>query len=320
LKEGGVNMSSFPYSPAISVVIPLYNHARYIDVALDSVLAQTSPADEIVLIDDGSSDDGIARAECVFKSSPNARVYRQTNQGAHATLNTLVRISRSEYVAILNSDDMFMPDKLARCREIFVQQPATGLICGAISLFNQNGEDIIEGEEVNWLGRAQAFRNESGLLQLSLLNENWVATTSNMVFSRTLWMGVNGFHALRYCHDIDFLMAAFSRTNIVFDDAHTHIRYRVHPSNTIKENIFDVRLELASVISATLCTSGHYLFGGDADGATIASYRKFLQNKNCGALISLLQTLYAGFPNRAQFYEFVLAPSRREALIELLLS
>ncbi len=306
--------------PTISVIIPLYNHARYIGAALDSVLAQTSSADEIVLIDDGSTDGGIAKAESALQGHPNARVYRQANQGAHATLNTLVRVSRSAYVAVLNSDDVFMPGKLARCREIIATRPEAGLICGGVSLFDQEGADVTTGVEIDWLGRAKAFLTSSGLLQLALLNENSVATTSNMVFSRSLWHAVSGFQNLRYCHDVDFLMAAFSRTNIVIDDAHTHIRYRVHPSNTIKENILNVRLEVAAVIAFTLCTSGHHLLGPDIDRDAVEAFRNFLRNKNGGELITLLQTLYPGFANRAQFYDFVLEPERRKALIELMLA
>jgi glycosyltransferase involved in cell wall biosynthesis len=303
--------------PTVSVVVPLYNHSRYIGAALESVLTQTSAADEIVLIDDGSTDNGIARAESVLKGHPNARVYRQPNCGAHSTLNTLVRISRGEYVAVLNSDDVFMPTKLARCRKIISEQPGTGLVCGAIELFDGDGQEVTGGPEVDWLDRARAFYNETGLRQLALLNENSVATTSNMVFSRSLWRSSCGFQNLRYCHDIDFLMTAFAYTTVVIDDAHPHIRYRTHATNTIKENVQNVRLELAAVIASTLYTSGQQLLGVDVSSKAIGGFRDFMRNKSCGDLIALFQTLCPGFASRAQFYAFVLAAERREMFLEL---
>ena len=116
--------------PTISVAVPLYNHARYIGAALESVLAQTSSADEILVIDDGSSDGGIVVAERVLEGQPNARVYRQANRGAYATINSLVRISRGDWVAVLNSDDVFMPTKLGSLRELIAHSPGVGMICG----------------------------------------------------------------------------------------------------------------------------------------------------------------------------------------------
>jgi glycosyltransferase involved in cell wall biosynthesis len=303
--------------PRISVVIPLYNHAHYIGAALESILGQTVMPDEIVLIDDGSIDGGIAQAEVVLKGYPNARVYRQANKGTHNTLNTLVRISRGDYIAVLNSDDMFMPTKLARCHEIIAEQPGADVICGAIELVDSAGQRITQGPEIDWLARARGFYEETGLRQLSLLNENYVATTSNIVFSRSVWQHVNGFHDLRYCHDIDFLMATFTHTNIVVDDFNAHIRYRVHPSNTIKEDVRGVRLELAAVIAATLSSCGHHLLRPNLDDTVGDAFRSFMRNKSYNELIALLQTLYPGFSSRAEFYAFVLDADQRPILLDM---
>lgn len=302
-------------APTISVVLPLYNHARYIEAALASVLRQTSPADEIILIDDGSTDDGISVAERVLAGTANARIYRQPNQGAHVTINRLVGFSRGVYVAILNSDDLFAPDKLARCREILDARPGIGLLCGALGVIDDDGRRLTKGETVDWLRRARRFHAESGLLQLSLLNENAVATTSNMVFSRSLWASVGGFQNLRYCHDLDFLMAAFARGSVVIDDDHEHMLYRVHAKNTIKENLDRIRMEIAAVIACALCESGGRLFGPVLDRGKMDSFLAFLNNKGMTGLICLLQTLFSDFPSRGAFYDHVADPARSEVLM-----
>ena len=144
-------------SSSITVVIPLYNHAPYIETALDSVLRQTSPADEIILVDDGSTDDGAARAERMLAAVPKARVIRQRNSGADATINRLIEIAASDFIAVLNSDDVFAPGKLARCRELIALRPQTDFICGRIGIIDENGVRQTGGVAVDWLARAEEF-------------------------------------------------------------------------------------------------------------------------------------------------------------------
>ncbi|KHJ59268.1 glycosyltransferase family A protein, partial [Burkholderia glumae] len=146
---------------------------------LDSVLSQTSPADEIILIDDGSSDDGYAVAQRVLARVPNARAFRQDNAGAHNTINRAIGISRGDYVAVLNSDDVFAPGKLERCRRVLGALPGTALVAGEIGIMDDHGTRLESGATIDWLARARAFLDDTGLPQLALLNENSVGTTSN---------------------------------------------------------------------------------------------------------------------------------------------
>ena len=87
---------------SVSVVIPTLNHGRYIRRAIDSVLAQTKAPDEVVVVDDGSTDD----TEEVLASYGNAIQYvYQDNQGVSAARNTGIRLSTSNWVAFLDADD-----------------------------------------------------------------------------------------------------------------------------------------------------------------------------------------------------------------------
>ena len=91
--------------PMLSVVVPAYNHERWVRQAVESVRAQSLPAGELVVIDDGSSDGTVdVLNDCRF---PDMRLIRQENRGAHAAINRGVALSRGDYVAILNSDDCF---------------------------------------------------------------------------------------------------------------------------------------------------------------------------------------------------------------------
>lgn len=305
--------------PSISVVVPLYNHARFIGAALESVLSQTLPVDEIIVIDDGSTDGGITIAETILASQSNARLYRQPNQGAHVALNRLVGMSRGAFIAILNSDDLFEPMKLDRCRELLLRQPGTAMICGPVGLIDENGSPLSSGIEFDWLQRARAFYNTTGHLQLALLNENFVATTSNMVFSRDLWHNVGGFQNLRFCHDLDFLMSAFTQGTVIVDDMLPHISYRVHPRNTIKEDLLSARLEIAAVVATTLCESGSRLAGPNLESSDIRSFRDVVRRKGDVELISMFQAIFPGFNSRAAFYDFIADAGRRDRLLQLML-
>jgi glycosyltransferase involved in cell wall biosynthesis len=299
---------------AISVVVPLYNHARYIGAALESVLAQTAPAFDIVVIDDGSSDDGAALAEAVLRDHKPARVIRQENAGAHAALNRGIDAARGEWIAVLNSDDIFEPEKLARCQELLAVDPPPRLIAGRVVPIDAEGHVQERGVAVDWLARAAAFAAHAPSAPLALLNENDIATTSNMVFTRSMWLEAGGFVALRYCHDLDFLMQAYALGRVTHDRGPPHVRYRVHAGNTIGEDINAVRLEIAAVVAQTLHARAEALLGEDADAA-LPGFIEFLRNKAMSEVVLYLMALRRRFANRRAFYAHVTAEPQRGRLI-----
>ena len=95
----------------VSVVIPCYNGAAFLREALDSVLAQTRPPLEVIVVDDGSTDDSAAIAESY---GPPVRVIRQENQGESVARNRGIDEARGDWIAFLDADDVWKPEKLAR--------------------------------------------------------------------------------------------------------------------------------------------------------------------------------------------------------------
>lgn len=94
-----------------SVVIPTWNSSRYLAEAVDSVLRQRQPALEVIVVDDGSTDESVAIAE---QFGPPVRVVRQAHSGQGSARNHGARLARGELVAFLDADDVWMPDKLLR--------------------------------------------------------------------------------------------------------------------------------------------------------------------------------------------------------------
>jgi glycosyltransferase involved in cell wall biosynthesis len=291
--------------PSVAVVIPLYNHAKYISDCIQSVLNQTSPVDEIILIDDGSEDNGFNLAEKLLGGSSIARVFRQENCGAHETLNRAIGFARSKFIAVLNSDDLFEPTKIERCRDLLSKNSDVQLVCGAIGVIDGEGVGILSGETIDWLGRGHAFLRKHNSPILALLNENFVATTSNMVFTRDLWRLSSGFQELRYCHDLDFLAFAYANGHVLLDLDEQHIRYRVHPSNTIKEELSKVRLEIAAVLAYALSHSGMRLFEGQNLELNFNALKELLNNKQMTDMVCYLQSISSSFPSRQSFYKYV---------------
>lgn len=297
----------------IAVVVPLYNHERFIAATLRSLLDQTAAPAEIVLIDDGSTDSGFTLARDILRDVPGCRVLTQENAGAHVSINRAVAMTDAPYVAVLNSDDLFVRKKLQWCQEMLTAAPEIDLLAGRVALIDGRGEAIARGPDADWLARAERFARRTGLDQLALLHENFIATTSNIVFSRALWRRVGGFSALRYCHDLDFLMRAFDTGRVVLDPHRTHVRYRVHGGNTIAEDPHTVRAELAAVIAATLCQSGARML---PDGtAAFAAFVEFLRAKQMSELVLYLSAVFPSFETRDAFFAFAAADENRARFV-----
>jgi glycosyltransferase involved in cell wall biosynthesis len=114
--------------PRVSAVITTYNYERYVAAAIESVLGQTVPPDEVVVVDDGSTD-GTAAVVAGY-TGRGVRYIRQANAGAGAARNRGIRETRGELIAFLDADDCWLPDKLERQLAHLRCYPAVGLVTG----------------------------------------------------------------------------------------------------------------------------------------------------------------------------------------------
>ncbi|MHC4386164.1 MAG: glycosyltransferase family 2 protein, partial [Planctomycetota bacterium] len=104
----------------ISVVIPAYNIEDYIERAIDSVLAQTRQPEEIIVVDDGSTD---ATAQKIKAYGDQVRYIHQANKGLSGARNTGIRQAQNEWVAFLDGDDEWLPEKLQLQSELLTRNP-----------------------------------------------------------------------------------------------------------------------------------------------------------------------------------------------------
>ena len=131
--------------PSVSVLMPVYNGAEHVAKAIDSVLAQTVTDFELVVVDDGSTDD-TAAVLASYAHDPRVRVVRHdTNGGLVASLNDGLQACRAELVARLDADDISMPTRLQRQKEVFDANPAVVLCATAYVRFLPSGQVLREG-------------------------------------------------------------------------------------------------------------------------------------------------------------------------------
>ena len=158
--------------PEISVVLPVYNGERFVGEAIDSILAQTAPDFELIVINDGSKD----RTRDIIDAFANrdSRVVPQhqtVNKGFVEALNAGCRAARGRFIARMDADDVSVPDRFARQVEYLRAHPDVGVLGGGFQLIDQDGAT----------GRSQQFPTEPGLVAWSMFFFNSIAHPTVMM-------------------------------------------------------------------------------------------------------------------------------------------
>ncbi len=231
-----------------SVVIPIYNHELFIVQAVRSAL-RCPLVDEVLLIDDGSSD-GSAEIAARLAAAHRGRLRNVTpadgrNRGAHYRLNELVGLAEQQWIAVLNSDDIFVPGRF----EAVVEEPEFSkcdFVFGNVLLVDERGS--LKGAKLGPFdfGLYQQGRPDSSRLMDLLCIENFVVSTSNMIFRKALHDHVGGFSPFRYVHDWDFALRAMALGRSLYVQRFL-TAYRLHSRNTIRENKERVDLEIITM-------------------------------------------------------------------------
>lgn len=128
--------------PMFTVVVPLYNTERYISSTLDSILAQSFADFEVVVVNDASTDAGPVIVERYMARDPRIRMITQDNRGLAGARNSGIRSARGRFVALLDADDLWTPDKLARHAAHLEANPDVGVSFAPSLFIDENGGDL----------------------------------------------------------------------------------------------------------------------------------------------------------------------------------
>lgn len=127
-------------SPLVSILLPVFNAEAYVGESIQSLLAQTFTDFELIILDDGSTDQSVAIIQTF--TDPRIRFFQQpTNQGLIATLNSALDYARGQYIARQDADDLSLPERLAKQVAFMEQNPAIGLCSSWIGFFDVNPID-----------------------------------------------------------------------------------------------------------------------------------------------------------------------------------
>lgn len=220
--------------PLVSVVIPSYNHERYIGEAIESVLAQSASDFEIIVVDDGSSDNSV---NVVEKFDDNRiKLFTQNNRGAHQALNNGIEQASAPWIAILNSDDRFRSDKLEKHLALHARHPESEASASRVRYITESGDPVKKDGylAVRYQGYKQISAQHESLF-VSLLRVNHLITTSSLFLNRQTFQSIGGFIPLRYVHDWFMFLTLAQRGHLhIIEEELTD--YRRHGKNTIVEN------------------------------------------------------------------------------------
>ena len=230
-------------TPLVSVVIPTHDQARFLSVAIDSVLGQTIGDREVVVVDDGSTDDPAQ----VVARYPQVRFIRQPNQGLAAARNTGLHHSLGRYLLFLDADDRLLPRAIESGLTCFDANPRAAFVSGTYRFVTADGAPISDS----------ARDPVSDDHYLAFLRGNYVGMHATVLYRRQSLAAAGGFDTrLRACEDYD-LYLRLSREYPVAVHDELVAEYRVHGANMSA----DLPLMLRSVIRALKLQRAH--LGGE---------------------------------------------------------
>ncbi len=229
-----------------SVVIPLYNKEKHIIDAINSVLLQSLPAQEVIVVDDGSTDTGAAKVAAL--ADPRVKLISQQNQGVSAARNNGIAAAQNEYIAFLDADDIWLPFFLEEMYHLILRYPQSGYYASRYQCVD--GDDKYTDAKIA-LDKVQPY---------SQLMDNYFATASkgdlpfmvsSSVVSKKLLNQIGGFPiGEKMGEDQDFFARAAMATQIAYSP-NINLLYRrdsdnkaTHQHTPKQECPFSQRLEL----------------------------------------------------------------------------
>lgn len=253
--------------PVVSVVVPCYNQAQFLAPALQSILAQSFSDWEVLLVDDGSTDQ--TRSVAAEFTDPRIRYLHQENRGLAAARNSGIRAARSEIIALLDSDDVWEPEFLGRMHACLDSNPAAvAAYCGH-RYIDSSGETV--GTPSPKIVPAECFH-------LALIGEgNWIVPSA-VIFRKSPAEMVGLFdESLKALEDTD-LWIRLSAQNSFIGLNETLVKYRLHETNMSKDPE-----RMVSACSQVTCKVFGPFSAGD-EAATDAKKRAYGRLYRFGAL------------------------------------
>lgn len=203
--------------PRFSVIIACYNAADTLAETLASLQNQTEQDWEAICVDDGSTDATRSLLHIAADMDPRIRMIAKMNEGPSVARNMGAAMAKSDWLAFLDADDLWIPEKLSHVAEVIAESPETDAIYGKIAFFKEASRPNTTTSTV----RAGTTSLET------LLGENPVCTMSNLCIGRDVFFELGGFREdMRYSEDLEFLVRLVAAGKTLTGTPSLLVRYR----------------------------------------------------------------------------------------------
>jgi alpha-1,3-rhamnosyltransferase len=228
---------------SVSVVVPSYNHAKYIERTLRSIFAQTLPPRDVLVIDDGSKDDSVQVIERVLKDAPvPAQLIARENCGLSATLNEALSLSTlhsplpTRFFAYLGSDDVWLPDLLEKRVALLDQRPNSSLAYG--NAYSIDADDRIIDCSVDWATYTDGDARR-------MLLDGVAPLSPTVVYRRAAIDGLSWNENSRL-EDYDFYLRLSTKGKFAYDPAILSA-WRQHGANTSEGSLMMMEEKISAL-------------------------------------------------------------------------
>jgi glycosyltransferase involved in cell wall biosynthesis len=220
----------------VSVIIPAYNGDRYIGEAINSILAQTYDNYEIIVVDDGSTDN---TAQVIQQYGEQIQYFSQTNQGVAASRNLGLNAAKGEYIAFLDQDDLFLPQKLLDQVTLLEENPSLGIANSGWQIVDQQGQvkaAVEPWEKIPQLNLADLIIWKPVFLGAMLFRYSWLKRSGG--FDTTL----------EQTPDVDLVLRLAALGCAAAWVKQTTVKYRQHDGNA-SNNVLLQAQELDQILA-----------------------------------------------------------------------
>ena len=234
--------------PRITVLMPVYNGARYVAQAIESVLGQTHRCFEFLIMDDGSTDETPGILAAYAARDERIRVVRHANMDQPATLNRGLALARHDWVAILDHDDVCLPHRLERQLAMLVQEPEARLVGSWVKEINAAGAEI--GERRGGPTSAAEFR------ALDAAGQRVPLTHPSMLLHRPTILTLGGYDpAFGSAADTE-LWTRVAREHTIVVVPEPLVLYRIHSQSMSFRRVFEQREMLRWILERDAARRG----------------------------------------------------------------
>jgi GT2 family glycosyltransferase/glycosyltransferase involved in cell wall biosynthesis len=226
----------------VSVVIPAYNHEKYVGEAIQSVLDQTFQDLELIIINDGSTDN--TETEILKFKDERIRYFSQENRGLSATLNRGIELARGEYFNFLPSDDAFFPEKLATQLKAFEESKEIGVVFSYHLVVGGEGKEVKDDPIVDWF--TVPFETKEEIFP-ALFERDFLSAPTALIKMECFEKAGRFDESLKTAQDYDMWMRILKYYDLRLIKRPL-LRYRWHGANLTYQATPETELERAKVL------------------------------------------------------------------------